>query len=245
MKYPALLPVLILAALPIGTLLSGALSAHAADFKGRVIAVEEGARLRVQTATKTVVVQLTCLDAPDLKQSPFGEGSINQIKALLRRNPNVSIVETGFADKATGLITGEVLVNDSSLNLAALIVGAAVIAEASPKRSISHPECDRPRLAEKAAERVAKKARSGFWKQNCPIMPWEFRRGLTKALVCGETIVYVPGSCQDLRERGINGPFYRDEKDVNYRLSRDTNRNGIGCEGTYMERTSGPTPRFQ
>jgi endonuclease YncB( thermonuclease family) len=217
--------------------------AGALDFTGRVINVEHGSRLKVRTANnKEIVVQLVCLDAPDVNQSPWGQTAINQLKKI---TPVGTIVNIKITGDEKGELAGVVTRDGESVNVKALATGTAVLSEAFIKKQAGALDCIGQRQEYSQAQAVAIVKKEGFWKQGCPIMPWQARAGVSKELACNKPAVYTPGTCQQLRDQEIYGPFYRDEKDPNYSPARDPDRDGVACEGYYIDRTNRPTPIYR
>ena len=59
------------------------LPVFANNLTATVVSVGDGDTIRVRTGNKTVTVRLACIDAPEIKQSPWGQQSSARLKQLL------------------------------------------------------------------------------------------------------------------------------------------------------------------
>ncbi|MFN6559536.1 MAG: thermonuclease family protein [Nostoc sp. ChiSLP01] len=90
-----------------------------------VISVGDGDTIRVKTGNKTVTVRLACIDAPEMKQSPWGQQSAARLKQLLPVGQAITLrpVET---DKYKRLVA-EIYVGNRSINVNMVQEGQAVV----------------------------------------------------------------------------------------------------------------------
>jgi micrococcal nuclease len=190
---------------------------------GTVISVGDGDTLTMKTAGGNKTIRLGCIDAPETKQSPWGDLATKQLKSLLPVGTAIS-VRSIDVDKY-GRTVGEVSSGEKLINLELVSSGHAVVY----RQYLGG--CPSTAKRYTAAEDMAKASKLIFWSQTCPTMPWDFRRGIQAA--CAQKPPkqgYVSGTCKALKAQGIYGPFYRDQGDPNYRPERDRDKDGIACE---------------
>jgi endonuclease YncB( thermonuclease family) len=134
---------------------------------GTIVSVGDGDTVRVRTADTTLTVRLICVDAPELKQRPYGQSSANRLKQLLPVGQSVTlqVVDTD----RYGRSVAKVYTGSTSINLALVQEGQAVVYR---QYLGGCPEL-RDRLL--SAEANAKQRRLGLWAQANPVMPWDFR----------------------------------------------------------------------
>ncbi|MCC5662223.1 thermonuclease family protein [Nostoc sp. XA010] len=91
------------------------LPVFANNLTATVVSVGDGDTIRVKTGNKTVTVRLACIDAPEMKQSPWGQQSSARLKQLLPVGQAITLrpVET---DKYKRLVA-EVYVGNRSINV--------------------------------------------------------------------------------------------------------------------------------
>ena len=72
------------------------LPVFANNLTATVLSVGDGDTIRVRTGNKTVTVRLACIDAPEIKQSPWGQQSSARLKQLLPVGQTITLrpVET-------------------------------------------------------------------------------------------------------------------------------------------------------
>ncbi|MCC5641013.1 thermonuclease family protein [Nostoc sp. CHAB 5844] len=82
-------------------------------------------RVKVKAGSKTLTVRLACIDAPEIKQSPWGTKSTARLKQLLPVGQSVTLrsVET---DKYKRLVA-EIFVANRSINVNMVQEGQAVV----------------------------------------------------------------------------------------------------------------------
>lgn len=154
---------LLLASVPVAAL--------AQTLTGRVVSVGDGDTLRVVAGGKNVTVRLACIDSPENSQIPFGKAATDRLRQLL---PPGQQVDLRVADTDRyGRSVAKVYKGNLSINLALVQEGQAVVYR---EYLSACPEL-RERLLK--AEANAKSRRIGFWNQANPILPADFRRGLT------------------------------------------------------------------
>jgi micrococcal nuclease len=143
--------------------------ASAQSLTGRVISVGDGDTLRVASGGKTLTVRLSCVDAPETAQAPFGKAAADRLRQLLPPGQQVNL-RVADMDRY-GRSVAKVYKNNLSINLALVQEGQAVVY----REYLS--AC--PELKERLlkAEANAKSRRLGFWSQANPILPADFRRG--------------------------------------------------------------------
>jgi len=78
-----MLPKIPLAAISVLLVAQTTLPVFANNLTATVVSVGDGDTIRVLTGKKTVTVRLACIDAPEMKQSPWGQQSSARLKQLL------------------------------------------------------------------------------------------------------------------------------------------------------------------
>jgi micrococcal nuclease len=135
---------------------------------GTVLSVGDGDTFRAKERDKVFTIRLACIDAPEIKQKPYGVVAANRLKQLLPIGQPVTleIISTDrYARKVAQVYSG-----NTSINLALVQEGYAVVYSQYLK---SCPEL-RERLL--TAQASAKSRRVGIWAQDNPAMPWDYRR---------------------------------------------------------------------
>jgi micrococcal nuclease len=198
----------------------------------QVVSVGDGDTIRVRSKGQQLTVRLSCIDAPELKQAPWGEQSKNRLKQLLPVGQAVSlkIVEK---DKY-GRTVAEVYKGDKSINLQLVEEGHAVA-------YIQYlNKCPTLKTQLLQAETNAKKQRYAFWLQTNPVMPWDFRRQVAQKPKPATTTqpqqqcdssypdICIPPGAADLDCGDI--PYRRFRVVGNDPHGFDRDGDGIGCE---------------
>ncbi|MBD2458778.1 thermonuclease family protein [Nostoc sp. FACHB-87] len=94
--------------------------------KMTVVSVGDGDTLRVRNQQgQPVTIRLACVDAPELKQNPWGQQSKARLQQLLPVNQSVQ-VRSIERDKYKRVVA-EVFVNNGSVNLTMVQEGQAVV----------------------------------------------------------------------------------------------------------------------
>ena len=133
-----------------------------------VISVGDGDTLRVQSQGKTITVRLACVDAPEMKQAPYGQAASQRLKQLLPNGQRVSL-RVVAVDRYKRTVA-DVYVGSTAINLQMVREGQAVI---YPQYLSGCPGLRNQLLQ---AEQQARSQRLQFWSQARPIMPWAYRR---------------------------------------------------------------------
>lgn len=197
-----------------------------------VVSVGDGDTITINKSGEKVKVRLGCIDAPEMKQTPYGEASRNRLKSLLPVGTQVSLRVTDV-DRYSRTV-GEVYKGSLSINLVMVQEGQAVI----------YPQyfdgCKSDQGKFEKAESQAKQRRLGFWNQNNPVMPWDFRRGKRTSSKpssnpssnTGCDPAYpdfcLPPNSSDLDCKDISARRFRVLPPDPHRFDRD--QDGIGCE---------------
>ncbi|MGK7908473.1 MAG: thermonuclease family protein [Synechococcus sp.] len=211
--------------------------ALAQTLDGRVVGVGDGDTVRAKVDGETLTVRLACIDAAEMAQQPWGEDARRRLSELL---PPSSPVKLRVADvDRYGRTVAEVFVGGHSANLQMVEEGQAVVYT----QYLS--ACSDSRDEYLRAEEAARQARSGYWSQSDPIMPWEFRRGRRNTSAAAQQEppsqqvlasgcdpsypdVCIPPSPPDLDCGEISHRRFRVLPPDPHRFDGD--RDGIGCE---------------
>jgi endonuclease YncB( thermonuclease family) len=137
----------------------------AETFSGKVVGVSDGDTISVLRDGRAVKVRLHGIDCPESRQA-FGQRA-KQFSSGLVFGQRVT-VEVRARDRY-GRLVGRVFAKGAELNLELVRAGLAW----HYKRY-----SDDPALAE--AERAARAAKRGLWRDPSPVPPWEFRRSRTR-----------------------------------------------------------------
>ena len=113
-------------------------------------------------------VRLTCIDAPESAQSPWGQQSTSKLKQLLPPGTAVQVRE--ITRDRYGRTVAELYAGKKSVNLQMIKDGQAVVY----RQYLSGCAATKDQYLQ--AEAQAKKQRLGFWNQKSPVMPWDYRR---------------------------------------------------------------------
>lgn len=202
-----------------------------------VISVGDGDTIRASVAGESVTVRLACIDTPETAQTPWGKEASDRLKQLLQRDDRIELrVET--TDRY-GRTVAEIFEDGKSVNLQMVEEGQAVVY----RRYLSGCAETSDRYLEAEAE--AREQKLGFWNQDAPLMPWDFRRGRTTSTPPQSS----PAVTTTVQQSGACDPSYPDiclpsAPDLNcgeiphrrfrvvgrdpHRFDRD--KDGIGCE---------------
>lgn len=134
-----------------------------------VISVGDGDTLRMDYQGQNITVRLACLDAPETSQIPWGPAATERLRQLA---PRGSAIQFRAADTDRyGRMVAEIYVGGQSISLQMVREGHAVV---YTQYLNSCPDTGATLLA---AEAQARQQRLNFWRQDNPVMPWDYRRG--------------------------------------------------------------------
>ena len=201
---------------------------------GSVVSIGDGDTITINQDGQNIKIRLGCVDAPEMKQSPYGEASRNRLKALLPIGSTVSIRE--IDRDRYGRMVAEIYKGNESINLAMVKEGQAVIYRQY------FDGCKATQKQFNQAESQAKQKKLGFWNQASPMMPWDFRKG--KTVASPKTIKQpttsgkncdpsypdfcIPPNSPDLDCKDISARRFRVLPPDPHKLDRD--KDGVGCE---------------
>jgi micrococcal nuclease len=209
------------------------LPVFANNLTATVVSVGDGDTIRVRTGNKTVTVRLVCIDAPEMKQNPWGQQSSARLKQLLPVGQAITLrsVET---DKYKRLVA-EVFVGNRSVNVSMVQEGQAVVYRQYLKG------CPQSKDSLLQGENTAKQQRLAFWSQANPVMPWDFRHRATQKTTSVPTQgqqqnncdpsypdFCIPKNSPDLDCPDVTQRGFRVLQPDPHRFDRDGD--GIGCE---------------
>jgi micrococcal nuclease len=190
-----------------------------------------------------ITVRFACVDAPETAQTPWGQQSANRLKQLLPPGQAVQVREVDVDQY--GRTVGELFLGNQSVNLTMVKEGQAVVY----RDYLSG--CADTQDQYLAAEAQAKAQRLGFWNQDNPVMPWDYRTGKrspnqpsstppqptassptpTASTSCDAAYpdVCIPPAPPDLDCKDITYRNFRVLPPDPHRFDGGT-KNGIGCE---------------
>ncbi|MBD2452376.1 thermonuclease family protein [Nostoc sp. FACHB-152] len=199
--------------------------------KMTVVSVGDGDTLRVRNQKgQPVTIRLGCIDAPELKQNPWGQQSKARLQQLLPVGQSVQVRQIE-RDKYERLVA-EIFVNNRSVNLTMVQEGQAVVYRQYLQG------CNSTKGQFLQAEADAKSKKLGFWNQSQPTMPWDFRRGkkptsTTRSPQVQQCDLSYPDICIPPNSPDLNC------SDIPYRRFKvvppdphgfDRDKDGVGCE---------------
>lgn len=112
-------------------------------------------------------IRLVCIDAPEKSQAPHGLVSKDWLaKQVLGKTVRVE----GFGVDRYQRILGKVFIDNDSINLMSIQEGQSVA-----YRAYMQP-CQDEKDFYFNSEAEAKRNKSGFWNQENPVMPWDWRK---------------------------------------------------------------------
>ena len=136
---------------------------HAADCRLR--RVFDGDTVQASCEGQTLKIRLYCLDAPERSQKPWGRESRIHLQGIL---PKTFVLKEKETDRY-GRTVGEILDPDTGRNINLRMVEDG-------QAAVYHRYCRDSRYPR--AEREAKAARRGIWRQpGRHQRPWDYRRG--------------------------------------------------------------------
>lgn len=137
--------------------------------QGTVTSIGDGDTIRINSNNQSITIRFGCIDAPEMKQTPWGEESRQRLQQILPIGTQVTIREID-TDKY-GRTVGEVVTSNTgrNINLEMVSEGRAVV-----YRQYLNG-CSNNKNQYLNAEAKAKQQRLGYWNQPNPVMPWTFR----------------------------------------------------------------------
>lgn len=136
----------------------------------QVMSTGDGDTLRVMVNGQPVTVRLACVDAPETNQ-PYGAEAARRLQSLL---PGGTLVQMRVVDTDRyGRTVAEIFKNQQSVGLQLVAAGYAVV----------YPDylagCAPNEQEYLQAEANARSQQLNVWSQANPVLPWDFRRGVT------------------------------------------------------------------
>ncbi|MFM7471871.1 MAG: thermonuclease family protein [Nodosilinea sp.] len=164
---------------------------------GMVSSIADGDTFRMAYQGKLLTVRLACVDAPEISQVPYGPAAANRLRELLPRTTVVGFREVDrdrygrlvaeiYTPESPAQGTGAAGSASLSVNLQLVKEGQAVVY----RQYLSG--CPDSRAALLQAEGQARQARLNFWNQPNPLMPWDYRQGLTSSPPLPDPTAPVP-----------------------------------------------------
>lgn len=148
--------------------LSIAFQAGAAELAGRVVHVADGDTITVLDPERVQhVVRLAGIDAPERGQA-FGQVARRHLMDMLLGQ---SVEVEWHKRDRYGRLVGKVHWSGVDANLAQVEAGVAWHYTAYEAEQSEHD-----RVVYSLAQRTAKEARRGLWRESDPVAPWEWRR---------------------------------------------------------------------
>lgn len=136
--------------------------------QGRVVGVSDGDTLTVLATNKrSYKIRLQGIDAPE-KTQPYGQKCKED---LMTRAINLTAEVEAYKLDKYGRIVGKVTVEGKDVALEQIKAGCGWHYTAYAREQ---GESDQQAYA--AAEKAARKAKRGLWKEKKPLAPWEFRK---------------------------------------------------------------------
>ena len=146
----------------------GCITCSAATIEGKVVKVADGDTVTVLDAdNKKHKVRLTGIDAPERRQAYGNKSTESLINLVFLKNVTVQSSGTDRYKRELG----KVLLNGLDVNLEQVKRGFAW--------HYKHYQRDQPpedRASYSDAEIEARQRRTGLWRDDTPIPPWEYRR---------------------------------------------------------------------
>lgn len=139
------------------------------SMKLKVVSVGDGDTFRAtRTTGEKVTVRLACIDAPEIKQAPYGNKSRDYLRQLIPVGQSVQakVVDTDKYGRKVAIIEA----GGKNVNLKLVSAGHAALYT----EYLSNCLDIKQELL--SAEATAKSARLEFWSQSNPILPKDFRR---------------------------------------------------------------------
>jgi micrococcal nuclease len=127
---------------------------------GQAVAVHDGNTIRVKLQDHIDQVRLIGIDAPELRQAPWGEHARDALKALVEGKPVTLETDATVRDE-TGRLLAHVYVDGLLINAEMIRLGHAILYTVPP--NVAHIE------QYKKAQEEARQGRRGVWNQANPL----------------------------------------------------------------------------
>lgn len=138
------------------------------QFKAFVLHVSDGDSFVGRTSSgKSVTIRLHAIDAPEKGQA----GSTASRKALTGLIKDKHVIINSVTRDRFGRIVAIVLYNDSDIGLEMIKRG-----NAWHFKAFAEEQSFADQMSYASAERSARETRSGIWRSNSAVPPWEFRK---------------------------------------------------------------------
>lgn len=136
---------------------------------GTVVSIGDGDTIRINSNNQSLTIRLGCIDAPEVKQAPWGQQSRSRLQQILPIGTQVQIRK--IDTDQYGRTVGEIVTSNTgrNINLEMVSEGQAVVYH----KYLSG--CSANKTEYLSAEAKAKQQRLGYWSQSNPVMPWTFR----------------------------------------------------------------------
>lgn len=194
---------------------------------GTVISTGDGDTLRVDLGGEAVTTRIACIDAPETAQ-PFGAEAADRLAQALPSGTPVTlrIVDTD----RYGRRVAEVYRAGQSVGLQLVAEGYAVVYDEYLA------SCGATQEDYRQAEATAQAAQLNFWSQAVPLMPWDFRRGVTPTTPTASSVdttgfpTCFAGDCDcgDFATQAAAQAVLDAEPGDRHRLDGD--QDGVACE---------------
>lgn len=132
-----------------------------------VVSTGDGDTLRVDRQGEILTVRIACIDAPESDQ-PGGEAAAARLRQLLPKGQAVQVREVDV--DRYGRTVAELFLGNEPVGLRLVREGYAVVYDQYLQG------CSETQELYTQAETAARAAHLGFWSQDNPVMPWEWRR---------------------------------------------------------------------
>lgn len=196
-----------------------------------VVKIQDGDTLTVSAGGQETVLRLSCIDAPETAQTPYGAAATNRLRQLIPVGSSVGIevVDQDRYGRTVAIVTPAG--KSQSVNVSLVQEGKAVVY----RQYLSNCPGIRDVLTD--AEESARAQKLGLWAQANPVMPWEFRRaakgdqaqaGAGVAPSNLPTCVASDCNCSDFQTQAQAQQVLDSAPGDPHRLDRDND--GVACE---------------
>ncbi|MEH2043280.1 thermonuclease family protein [Nostoc sp.] len=187
--------------------------------------ITDGDSIWINKNGKKTEVRLACIDAPEGKQF-WGQQATNRLAELSPPGQKIELRETG-RDRYNRTVA-EIFVAGQSVNLQMVQEGNAVVY----LQYLNNCASNKNQYLQ--AEEYAKIQKFGFWNQQNPVMPWDFRRGKRSNQPTYSPFPVNPSNlpknynCPDFTTQAEAQKIFNKYPNDLFDLDRDSD--GIACE---------------